>query len=740
MYKKKMSIKSYALSFILFYILVFSLSSTIAYLDIKKLNKDITRANLDSGKAELADAIKQLISNHKAVTDKFSAWDEVRQQLDNPKYYTYWQTHRLFSSGMLPDYFTAAAVYNTNGQALNKLSIITLPNEIALENTKPYFNIMDNTARLIIVSPVVDKESESPNKISGYVATKSKILSQLLKVKQFDQVKVDTIKLQISEKNHIDDNQLINYLQFEVKENTESLMIASQIKQILLKNTAVLISFALIFYFLISHFLSRPLRQVSAYIDTLKDQPELQLSQELNIQFHIHELENVRHSLSQYQKKLQRVYSNLDEKNQELWEMAHHDALTGVLNRRAFEKNWADIDKLFSKSRTQVSMLLFDINQFKSINDSYGHPVGDEVLKKIAFAIQKVLREGEQTYRIGGDEFAAILYNCKPEDAVYIAQRCQIAISKISFAQQGIKEPVRASIGVAHNDINNPASISKLLWQADIAVYSAKKPGQSHIVTYSDKIKNISTTILSSKINNIVFNAIETGNNITMFYQPIINLKDGKAEYYEALLRIKNDNEIISPGKIFPLIEARKLDYELDAVIFKKIAQDLKYGILPARTGVSVNVSGPSIINTSIIEQLSIFVPYLSQYKIILEITETTLITNINHATDNINKLKKLGFLIALDDFGSGYSSISYLSTMPVDIVKFDITLIRQLEDDKQFSIIRHLVKMIAETGHLIVAEGIETEELNEKIKHLGFNYAQGYLYGKPSSEIKQLL
>jgi len=733
-----MSIKSYALSFILFYILVFSLSSTIAYLDIKKLNKDITRANLDSGKAELVDAIKQLISNHKALTDKFSTWDEVRQQLDNPKYYTYWQTHRLFSSGKLPDYFTEAALYDINGQALHKLSTITLPDEIALENTKPYINITDNVAQLIIVSPVVDKESGSPNKISGYVATKSQILSQLLKVKQFDQVKVDTIKLQISEKNHIDDDQLINYLQFDVKENTESLMIANQIKQILLKNTAVLIVFALIFYFLISHFLSRPLRQVSTYIDTLKDQPELQLSQELNIQFHIHELENVRHSLSQYQKKLQFVYSNLDEKNQELWEMAHHDALTGVLNRRAFEKNWADIAKLFSKSRTQVSLLLFDINQFKSINDSYGHPIGDEVLKKIAFAIQKALREGEQTYRIGGDEFAAILYNCNPEDALYIAQRCQTAINKISFAQQGIKEPVRASIGVANNDINNPASISELLWQADIAVYSAKKPGQSHIVTYSDKIKNISSTILSSKINNIVFNAIETGNNINMFYQPIINLKDGKTEYYEALLRINNNNEIIPPGKIFQLIEAKKLDYELDSMIFKKIARDLKYGMLPPRTGVSVNVSGPSIINAGIVEQLSIFVPYLSQYKIVLEITETTLITNINHATDNIIKLKNLGFLIALDDFGSGYSSISYLSTMPVDIVKFDITLIRQLENDKQFTIIRHLVKMIAETGHLIVAEGIETTELNEKVKHLGFNYAQGYLYGKPSPRIKQ--
>ncbi|MCU7940315.1 MAG: bifunctional diguanylate cyclase/phosphodiesterase [gamma proteobacterium symbiont of Bathyaustriella thionipta] len=303
----------------------------------------------------------------------------------------------------------------------------------------------------------------------------------------------------------------------------------------------------------------------------------------------------------------------------------------------------------------------------------------------------------------------------------------------MSFVKQGIKEPIRASIGVAHNNTSNPNSIADLLWQADIAVYAAKKPGQSHIVTYSDEIKNISRTILSSKINNIVFNAIETGDDITIFYQPIINLENEQADYYEALLRIKNNDEIISPGKIFQLVEARKLDYELDIIIFKQIANDLKQGIVPVNSGVSINISGPSIINPKIIQQLSIFLPFLKHYKIVLEITETSLITNINHATDHIIQLKKSGFLIALDDFGSGYSSISYLSSMPVDIVKFDIALIKQLEDEKQFSIISHLAKMIMETGHLLVAEGIETEDLKEKIKHLGFNYAQGYYYGKPS-------
>ena len=737
MHKKNMSIKSYAISFISLYILIFSISSIIAFLDIKQLNANIIQANQNAGKTELLDAINTLVRQHEKINEKFSAWDEVRQQLDTPKYYSYWQTHRLLNSGILPEYFIEAAVYNINGETLDKASTITLPNNIDIHNIDSSFNIENNTALLTIISPIIEAKADDSKIILGYVATKSKVLSQLLKVKQFDHIIGKSIKLQFQEKSHINIAQLINYFKFEIKESPEILLISNQVEHILFKYTSILIIFALVFYFLISYFLSRPLRQISSYLDVLNNQPELQLSQALDINFSIYELENIKRSLSRYQEKLQLVYSNLDEKNQQLWKMAHHDALTGALNRRAFEERWANIAELFSQSRCQVSLILFDINLFKSINDSYGHPVGDEVLKKIVYAIQSVLRKGEKTYRIGGDEFAAILHNCKPDDALHIAYRCQTAISKMSFSEQGIKEPVRASIGVAHNDIKNPASISDLLWQADIAVYTAKKPGQNHVVTYTEKIRNISTSILSSKINHIVFNAIETGNGITMYYQPIINLDKNKVEYYEALLRITTDDEIIPPNKIFQLIEAKKLDYELDIAIFKQIVNDLKMGVIPEKTGISINVSGPSIINKEIVKQLSPFEPYLSQYKIVLEITETSLITNINHASENIRQLKDSGFLIALDDFGSGYSSISYLSTMPVDIVKFDITLIRQLEDEKQFSIISHLAKMIRETGHLLVAEGIETEELKEKIKQLGFNYAQGYLYGKPSPTIK---
>ena len=737
---KSLSIRHYSLSFILLYVVFFIISSYIAFSDIDAVNEKISKTHYNNGHKELIDALDVLVLRQKTIATEFASWDEVHQQISNPKYYVYWQTHRLYKADILPDNIVEASVYNSKGKVLNQMTGATLPVQIDIDSLEPYFNIENNIPYLITSEKIPDRDQE--DKFQGYVLTKSKVLSELLLTKQFNFVEGNSIKAYFLEKKNISSDELINYLKFEIKPNEEINLFSDQLKQSLTRNSLLLVGFALVFYLLLNTFLAYPLSRLSGYIDRLNNNPEFQKIPELELKLHIRELEKVKSSLMQYQSKLQTVYTNLDDKNKELWELAHHDALTGTLNRRAFEEQWRNVASLYEESRCHVSLILFDVNHFKSINDSYGHPVGDEVLKRIAQALEKTLRKGEKLYRIGGDEFATIIHNCVPDEAIHVAERCRDSISKISFTELGISEPIRSSIGVAHNTPDKPgSSISDLLWQADTAVYSAKRPGQSHVVTYSSEIKKLSKSIFSSQINSIVFDAIEDGESIQMFYQPIVNLEDDKIDYYEALLRIKtSSNEIIPPAEVFDLIESRRLEYEMDIAIFNQIAHDFTTAKIPRGTGVSINISGPSIINREIIEKLSLFVPYLGNYKIILEITETSLITHISQAAQHINKLKDMGFKIALDDFGSGYSSLSYLSTMPVDIVKFDISLIRQLEDDKQYSIIKHLTAMIQETGHLLVAEGIETSTIREKIKILGFNYGQGYFFGKPSSEIQTSL
>ena len=150
-------------------------------------------------------------------------------------------------------------------------------------------------------------------------------------------------------------------------------------------------------------------------------------------------------------------------------------------------------------------------------------------------------------------------------------------------------------------------------------------------------------------------------------------------------------------------------------------------------SGVSINLSGPTIINKNIPEWLAAFRPLLTDYRIVLEVTETALITQVAIASEHLSQLRDQGFEIALDDFGSGYSSFRYLASMPVDTVKFDISLIRSLADDSQRRIVEHLVAMISEIGHRLVAEGIEDEDTLESVRQAGFTLGQGYFFGRPS-------
>jgi len=452
------------------------------------------------------------------------------------------------------------------------------------------------------------------------------------------------------------------------------------------------------------------------------------------------ELEKVRESLNEYHGDLIQVHTNLEDKNRELNQLAHHDHLTGAGNRLAFEEQWQKVKDIFANTRCQLCLIIYDVDHFKPFNDTYGHHIGDEVLKAVTQAIKTSLRKGEMVYRLGGDEFATIHLDTNKQSCVKIAERCQQEISRSSLAKFGIDEPIRLSMGIASVDSPDVKELSDMIWQADIAMYSAKQPGQSHVAVYTEEMSQNSKGLLSSWINNAVYDALEQGTGITMYYQPIVNLKTDRIEYYEALVRIIRDGELISPLYIFQLVESRRIEVEMDLAIFRQIFHDLETTKIPPGKGVSINVSGPGIINTKVIQELKTFVPFLKQYKIVLEITETSLITQIEKASEHIQMLREMGFIIALDDFGSGYSSLSYLATMPVDIVKFDISLVRCMKKQNQENIIKHLATMIQETGHQLLAEGIEDHESNLKIKTLGFDYGQGYFYGRPDNNVQTKL
>ncbi|TNF36183.1 MAG: bifunctional diguanylate cyclase/phosphodiesterase, partial [Gammaproteobacteria bacterium] len=363
----------------------------------------------------------------------------------------------------------------------------------------------------------------------------------------------------------------------------------------------------------------------------------------------------------------------------------------------------------------------------------YGHDIGDKLIIAMANLLQNSLREGDKLYRIGGDEFITILWNTNAETAEKIAQRCQQSIRAYPFTELGIKETVAISIGIAHCDCNTSAHLDDLPRQADIAMYHAKRPGSRSIIHYDRSYEHDAAPLISNRIINAVLKAANSAEGLVIFYQPIVSSESSEIEYYEALLRIEDTQGIIGAGDIFPVAEKLSLEAELDLEIIRQIDRDLTNNVVPANTGVSINCSSALFSLPDLIQHVSCLCQHLPDYTIILEVTEKTLITNLSMVSMKLTELRELGFQIALDDFGSGYSSIRYLANMPVDIVKFDISMIRQLANaDRSRSIISGTARVILDSGFKLVAEGIENEELRQLVIAMGATHLQGYALGRP--------
>lgn len=198
-------------------------------------------------------------------------------------------------------------------------------------------------------------------------------------------------------------------------------------------------------------------------------------------------------------------------------------------------------------------------------------------------------------------------------------------------------------------------------------------------------------------------------------------------------MRIRHSGGLISPFDIFSVVEARRLEIEFDLAVIEAVARDLERGFIAPGSGVAINISGPGIVNRGVAERLLKLAAAKPDYRLGLEITETALITQLSHAAANLEQLRDAGFKVSLDDFGSGYSPLRYLSSMPIDVVKFDISLIHSLaRPDRQAMIVGKLAQLIRDTGYELVAEGIETQELLTIVTELGFSHAQGYFIERP--------
>lgn len=730
-----MKIKTHKITFSLHTLLVLFLTGGIVVfvglgvnllLKVQQVNQAAETERLTNAKLELTRALQKLTQDAADLGLHLSNWDEVQQQLVTPTYYAYWREQRMQKTGRLPDYVVDIELYNTEGKALIQPHSSSLPDPLPANES--YFSHEHNVSFLYRFTPVYDRIEA--NKIIGYTGIKLEVLPALLALYHFSHTQADTINTVGFAGKLSSIDEILPYLEFEPRPSPQSTNLESLIKWNLLHFSILMAGMVLLMYFLFSYFLKRPLATIVKQINTLRaGNPSPLLESQFPLA--VTEIDTLKESLVRYQFDLDKVHSKLDTQNVELWHLAHHDPLTGSYNRRAFDDDWANLTELFQDQRISISYVLFDCDHFKAINDTYGHQIGDEIITIIAANLQKCLRKGDKLYRLGGDEFAAIILNTSTEGVSYLAERCARIIQFYPFKDLGIREPVTISIGIANAEGTDLNELKALPRHADLAMYHAKKSSLK-IQTYTQQMGEDSS-ILSSHIVNAVLAAVKDNERILPHYQEIRRCNTNTVSFYEALVRLKNVDGLIYPGDIFPVINRHALNAEFDHGIIAAIQRDLAANIIPHGTGVSINLSAATLIQTDLDRHIVGLLPYLHSHTIVMEVTETSLISHLSQATDNLKELQRLGFIIALDDFGSGYSSIRYLANMPVDIVKFDIAMIQTMQEStRNRKIVEHIAKMIRDAGYQLIAEGIEDQKTLDLVIEMGATHVQGFHIDKP--------
>ena len=718
------SLATYLAVFLFAGILAFGLLAKSMLEKIELVKSVAQKDNQHAAQTEVQKAGEVVLNAVEKLAADLSVWDEVHQQLATPIYYAYWQL-QLLRSEQFPHFLKAVEIYGPKGKSLATKPRPAMPPQ--LPDQFQYITYIDNQLFLIWFVPIESRDTASA--IAGYIGLKISLLEAMLSLNRFLYVDAARITAKQRVVKLVDPKQFMSVLSFGVSGNKTSTELEKVMVNTLKQAALLLIVIMGGFYGIITVLFSVPLKRLEKHIDALRRRKSDLSFADPNQMLPVAEIEKLRRSINSYQEELNEVHARLDKKNEELWIQAHKDPLTGVYNRRAFDADWRELEKVVQERNINVSFMLFDCDFFKTINDTYGHDIGDLVIKGLAESLKSVLRAGDKLYRLGGDEFATFLLEADADQAGHIADRCLDEVKNYPFSDYGIKEPIKVSIGISHINCSDPSKISDLPKHADLAMYRAKQTGRQKVVHFVPEIDNI----MSNKKVAAVLHAINTTDNLDMHYQPIVKADSGKVEYYEALIRLRDDEELLGPEDIFPIVEKRSLQAELDLAVIKQIHTDLRSSLLPPGAGVSINLSGMAFTLPDVYEKLALLEEFTATTRVMLEVTETTLITQIQQVTASLDSLRKRGFIIALDDFGSGYSSIRYLANMPIDIVKFDISLIRDIDrDDRTRMIIENTAKLILGAGLQLVAEGIETEETKQRFIAMGVTHLQGFLLGKP--------
>lgn len=422
----------------------------------------------------------------------------------------------------------------------------------------------------------------------------------------------------------------------------------------------------------------------------------------------------------------------------QLHKLVNQDALTGLPNRRLLIELLDQAIKVAGRKGYQIAVLFIDLDRFKTVNDSLGHQLGDQLLLEVSRRIKQSIRTSDVVARLGGDEFMVVMDRLDEiEDAAIVAKKIIHAI-QTEFIIQGKEIFIGASIGISvfPNDSNK---VEGLIKSADIAMYQVKNSGKNNFCFFSNDLSE--NALERFNLETQLRRALER-DQFEVYYQPQVCLMTGNFIGAEALVRWHHPElGMISPAKFIPVAEDTGLIMQIGEWVLRQATlQAMQWKVEnPSFKRVSVNVSGVQILRSNFADTVyGLIIETDCDPTILeLEITESTVMQNTEFVIETFNRIKGMGVSLAIDDFGTGYSSLSNLKRLPLDKIKIDQSFVRDLPSDQDDAAIATAIYAMANSlGFGVIAEGVETEAQADFLRAIGCTEAQGYLYSRPLTAI----
>ncbi len=421
----------------------------------------------------------------------------------------------------------------------------------------------------------------------------------------------------------------------------------------------------------------------------------------------------------------------------------YHDLLTDLPNRALFKDRLQHAITQAKRSQKQLAVMFLDLDRFKIINDSLGHLVGDQLLQAVSKKLRNCLRGSDTLARVGGDEFNLLLPNINSaEDARIIAQKILSELEQ-PIIIDGIELFISFSIGIALYP-NDGESIDTLIQHADNAMYHVKENGKKNFEFYNSDMqtKHVRHVTLEHDLRSAISN-----NEFEIYYQPLVDVATGKTSSVEALIRWHHpDKGLVLPGTFIELCEERGLINEMGDWLLNQACQTVKnWWLTNPELKLSVNVSSRELLQKDFVQQITQCLER-NQFPgemLVLEISEKVLMQDMENTINVLKEVSQHGVQIAVDNFGSGFSSLGYIHSLPLNILKIDRSFIEKIKTkDDSSTILYAIVSMAKGLGFSVVAEGVETEEQLKFLQRLGCQTAQGFYLSrpKPASQIEPLL